>query len=363
MERSEPSQSSLYREFLAMPAADAFRDFTLVCGDRRFPVSRVALAGDSKLFEGLFVNCDSEEEADRELVLPPVVTAEGLDTLLRHIHNQPLGLNMATVWQVVQAADFLLVDAVTKACNEFICQHIQPCNALEAEERAGFFRLAEVEKRCREVLAEFGEALGSEELLPDLVTPILKMVILNIGLPTLDFYLDVRFVRLLFPEYWGCGLLVVGGILANFIFTCLAWWRLEPREDKVWTWALLLLQVWPQYKAFQVSLRLFLPLDSGHPADDPAGPAGRGAGGVAGQGGDEPGALPGGPALHDGHAVHDKDQPGLLPLLLCHVASLLHDRAWHDTLPQERSLLHPAKARHLWCHHLEVHCGLPPHNF
>ena len=56
----------------------------------------------------------------------------------------------------------------------------------------------------------------------DLLTPILKTLIINIVLPTLDVYLDVRFVHLLFPEYWGCGLLVVGGILANFLFTTLA---------------------------------------------------------------------------------------------------------------------------------------------
>ena len=95
-------------------------------------------------------------------------------------------------------------------------------------------------------------ALESEELLQDLLTPILKTLILNIVLPTLDVYLDVRFVHLLFPEYWGCGLLVVGGILANFLFTALAWWRLEPRHLKSCTWLLLLLQVWPQFKGVQV---------------------------------------------------------------------------------------------------------------
>ena len=95
-------------------------------------------------------------------------------------------------------------------------------------------------------------ALEPEELLPDLMTPILKTLILNIGLPTLDIYLDMRFVRLLFPEYWGCGLVVVGGILTNFLFTALAWWRLEPRHHKSCTWILLLLQIWPQFKAVQV---------------------------------------------------------------------------------------------------------------
>ena len=68
-----------------------------------------------------------------------------------------------------------------------------------------------------------GMAVEPEELQPDLLTPILKTLIMNIGLPTLDIYLDIRFIRLLFPDHWGCGLLVVTGILANFLFTALVW--------------------------------------------------------------------------------------------------------------------------------------------
>ena len=157
MERREPSQPSLFRAFLATPDADAFRDFTLVCGGRRFPVSRVTLVAASKFFYGIF-DCDDEEEDSRELTLDRV-TPTGLDTVLRHIYNRPLGLAMDIVWEVVQAADFLLVDAVTQACTEYICQHIQPWNALGVEEQAGVFRLAEVEERCGEVLRELGEAV------------------------------------------------------------------------------------------------------------------------------------------------------------------------------------------------------------
>ena len=47
-------------------------------------------------------------------------------------------------------------------------------------------------------------------------------------------------------------LFVITGILANFLFTTLAWWRLEPPQRKRWSWVFLLLQLWPQLRAFQV---------------------------------------------------------------------------------------------------------------
>ena len=38
----------------------------------------------------------------------------------------------------------------------------------------------------------------------------------------------------------------------NFVFTCVAWWRIEPRLQKTWSCIFLLLQIWPQLKACQV---------------------------------------------------------------------------------------------------------------
>ena len=135
--------------------------------------------------------------------------------------------------------------------------------AAEREQTFEVLDETETEKPKRGTVGNLDEmaamAVEPEEHLPDLVTPILKTLIMNIGLPTLDIYLDVRFIWRLFPDHWSCGLLVVAGILANFLFTALAWWRQEPRAEKARTWPLLLLQVWPQYKAVQVS-RSLLPL-------------------------------------------------------------------------------------------------------
>ena len=80
---------------------------------------------------------------------------------------------------------------------------------------------------------------------PDYLTPTLLLLLLNITLPTLDLYNDITMLRWLYfsPQYWTWGIFLFAGVFLNFLFTCWAWWRLEPRQQKSWTWILLLLQV------------------------------------------------------------------------------------------------------------------------
>ena len=89
-------------------------------------------------------------------------------------------------------------------------------------------------------------------LLEDVMTPALKLVIFNIMLPCIDIYFDARLILRLHPQYLGCLLVIVSGLLLHFIFTCFAWWRLEPRAQKKWSWIFLILQIWPQMKAVEV---------------------------------------------------------------------------------------------------------------
>ena len=92
-----------------------------------------------------------------------------------------------------------------------------------------------------------------EVLLPDAITPSLKLLIFNIILPTIDIFLDTALVQKLFRNgYWGSGAFVTAGILTNFLFTSIAWWRMESAKQKKWSWIFLVLQLWPQLKAFQV---------------------------------------------------------------------------------------------------------------
>ena len=82
---------------------------------------------------------------------------------------------------------------------------------------------------------------------PDYLTPTLLLLIFNITLPTLDLYNDITMLRWLYfsPQYLAWGIFLFAGVFLNFLFTSLAWWRLEPRQNKSWTWVLLLLQVQP----------------------------------------------------------------------------------------------------------------------
>lgn len=96
------------------------------------------------------------------------------------------------------------------------------------------------------------EEPGVDDDVEDVVTPALKMLIFNIFLPCIDIYFDASLVLRIYPQFWGCTLVLVSGLLLHFIFTCRAWWRLEPREQKRWSWIFLLLQIWPQMKAIQV---------------------------------------------------------------------------------------------------------------
>ena len=98
-------------------------------------------------------------------------------------------------------------------------------------------------------------AVEEEVLLPDSVTPAIQLFLFNVILPTIDIFLDIALVKKLFLNgYLGSGLFVTGGIVTNFLFTSLAWWRLEPGSQKKWSWIFLALQLWPQLRAFQVLL-------------------------------------------------------------------------------------------------------------
>ena len=80
---------------------------------------------------------------------------------------------------------------------------------------------------------------------PDYLSPILILIIFNIGLPTTDVLRDLSMLIRLsyYPQHWSWGIYLFAGVLMNFLFTCWAWWRLDARLQKRWTWILLLLQV------------------------------------------------------------------------------------------------------------------------
>ena len=93
-----------------------------------------------------------------------------------------------------------------------------------------------------------------EKLFRDSVTPSIKLFVFNIVLPTIDIFLDIVLIPKLFKNgFWGSGTIVIAGIVTSFTFTGLAWWRMESRKQKKWSWIFLLLQLWPQLRALQVA--------------------------------------------------------------------------------------------------------------
>ena len=91
-----------------------------------------------------------------------------------------------------------------------------------------------------------------EEKQTDVVTSSLSLLLFSITMPSLDIYNDVSLLESLHKRHWNCFSVIVTALSFNFVFTCIAWWRIEPRCQKTWSWIFLLLQIWPQLKACQV---------------------------------------------------------------------------------------------------------------
>ena len=89
----------------------------------------------------------------------------------------------------------------------------------------------------------------------DILSPALSLLIFKISMPCLDLYFDTYLIRNLFANNrWGCLFVLVSALATNFLFTSFAWWRIEPKSQKTWSWIFLIFQIWPQLKAVQVSI-------------------------------------------------------------------------------------------------------------
>ena len=76
----------------------------------------------------------------------------------------------------------------------------------------------EIGTRSEMIDLEEGSTPTQEEepgLFEDVVTPALKLVIFNITLPCIDFYFDARLIPRLQPQYLGCLLVVLSGLLLS----------------------------------------------------------------------------------------------------------------------------------------------------
>ena len=89
------------------------------------------------------------------------------------------------------------------------------------------------------------------------------LVVFSIGLPTYDACFDLYFSILAIMGghyHWGFSLLAP--VLLNLSFTTITWWRMDRGEtwveDRRWTWVLLILMVWPQWRAANLLYRIVI---------------------------------------------------------------------------------------------------------
>ena len=85
------------------------------------------------------------------------------------------------------------------------------------------------------------------------ILAVTQLFLFNIIFATWDQYSDVRFAYVLFSKghtYWASA--VITPVIINFVFTLYAWYYLEPRNQKLYTWIFLILQLWPQFCAFRI---------------------------------------------------------------------------------------------------------------
>ena len=77
--------------------------------------------------------------------------------------------------------------------------------------------------------------------------------VFDVILPSADVYSDLSLV---IPWYWNGHYKYASSmtfpLLLQFLSTTYKWFRLEKRESKRWSWIILLLQCWPQWRAIRI---------------------------------------------------------------------------------------------------------------
>ena len=82
---------------------------------------------------------------------------------------------------------------------------------------------------------------------------IVPSFILDVTLPSMDVYSDFSLVVGWYLNgHFKYAISMTVPILLQFLSTIYKWVRLEKRKNKIWSWPILILQFWPQWRAIQV---------------------------------------------------------------------------------------------------------------
>ena len=77
--------------------------------------------------------------------------------------------------------------------------------------------------------------------------------ILDVALPSIDVYSDFSLIAgWIWRQHWTYAISMSVPLLLQFLATIYKWFKLEKRENKKWSWPLLLFQFWPQRRAIRV---------------------------------------------------------------------------------------------------------------
>ena len=87
----------------------------------------------------------------------------------------------------------------------------------------------------------------------------MQMMFFDVFIPTLDVYGDASLV---IPWYYKGHHLYYAAFMTipmilNYLFTTYKWWSLEKTSDKKWSWILVTLQLWQQWRAIKIIYLLF----------------------------------------------------------------------------------------------------------
>ena len=124
-----------------MASASSDSDITLKCEGQSFLANKELLAASSPVFLARF--SDHWQHDTSEDSLP--VSATGLAKLLEILSHRSAYPSLDTVPDVLEAADFLQVAAVTRTCEVFLSGSLEPGTVLEISNLAGQYRLGGLE--------------------------------------------------------------------------------------------------------------------------------------------------------------------------------------------------------------------------
>jgi len=138
---------------------ETFCDVTLVVDERKFPAHRNVLSAASDYFRDLFETCCETEVEMTEM------TSEGLEILINFIYTADIQISMKNVHYILSAAQSLQIKAVLNFCKTFLIAEISVYNCVDIIHIAEDYKLANVEDKSYNFIAEhLNELVKTEEI-------------------------------------------------------------------------------------------------------------------------------------------------------------------------------------------------------